>query len=77
MKAQAKAEAADQSHQEQRKAAAAAALRTAERVTKVEADRDTARKEASSAREDGAKLAGKLEAMQAQIADLMRVIAER
>ncbi|WP_426166243.1 DNA-binding protein [Polaromonas sp. DSP2-3-2b2] len=72
-----KAEAVQQSHQEQRKTAAGEALRNAERVTQAEADRDTARKDASSAREEKAKLAGKLEAMQAQIADLMRVIAER
>lgn len=77
VRVQAKVTAADETHQEQRKAAAAEALRTAERVTKAEAERDTARNDASSAREDGAKLAGKLEAMQAQIADLIRVISER
>ena len=53
------------------------ALQTAERVTQAEADRDAARKEASSAREEAAKLAGKLEAMQRQVDDLMSLIAER
>ena len=59
----ARAEAADQSHQEHRKQAAAEAHRVAERMTKAEADRDTARKEASSAREDAAKLRGQVEAL--------------
>jgi chromosome segregation ATPase len=73
----AKAEAADQAHQEQRKTAAQEAHRVAERMTKAEADRDTARKEASSAREDAAKLRGQVEAMQAQANDLMRALAAR
>ena len=49
----------------------------AERMTKVEADRDTARKEASSAREDAAKLRGQVEALQTQASDLMRALAAR
>ncbi|TVT55709.1 MAG: hypothetical protein FHK80_13920 [Azoarcus sp. PHD] len=73
----AKAEAADQAHQEQRKAAAQEAHRVAERMTKAEADRDTARKEASAAREDAANLRGQLEALQTQQAEVMRLLAER
>ena len=73
----ARAEAADQSHQDHRKQAAAEAHRVAERMTKAEADRDTARKEAGSAREDAAKLRGQVEALQAQASDLMRALAAR
>lgn len=73
----AKAEAADQSHQEQRKTAAQEALRVVERMTKAEADRDDARQLASTAREEAAKLSGTVEAMQTQVADLLRVIADR
>lgn len=65
----------DLAHQEQRKQAAAEAHRVAERMTKAEADRDTARKEASSAREDAAKLRGQVEALQTQASDLMRALA--
>ena len=43
----------------------------------AQAERDEARQQASAAREDAAKLAGKIEAMQAQIAELMHAIAER
>lgn len=68
-KVQAKAEAADEAHQEARKTAASEALRTTERMNRAEADRDSAREEAASAREEAAKLTGKLEAMQTQIAD--------
>lgn len=77
VKVQAKAEAADQSHQEQRKTAAAEAQRTAERVTKAETDRDDARKQASTAREEAAKTAGKLEAMQTQVTSLIDALAAR
>ena len=62
----AKAEAADQE-----------AHRVAERMTKAEADREEARKEASSAREDAARLSGQVEAMQTQASDLMRALAAR
>ena len=62
-KVQAKAEAQTEAH--------------AERMTKAEAERDTARQEAATARESGANLAGKLEAMQTQIAELLQVISER
>lgn len=39
-------------------------------MAKAQAEREEARQQASTAREDAAKLGGKLEAMQAQIADL-------
>jgi len=70
----AKAQAAEQTHQEHRKQAATEAHRVAERMTKVETERDTARKEASSAREEAAKLRGQVEALQTQAADLMRAL---
>ena len=47
----------------------------AERMTKAEADRDTARKEAAQAREDAAKLRGQAEALQAQAGELTRALA--
>lgn len=71
----AKAEAAVQMHQEQRKQAAAEASRVAERLTKAHAERDGARKEAATAREEAAQLRGQVEALQAQAADLMRALA--
>lgn len=73
----AKAEAAVQTHQEQRKQAAAEANRVAERLTKAQAERDSARKEAGKAREDTAQLRGQVEALQTQNADLTRALADR
>lgn len=73
----AKAEAAVQMHQEQRKRAVAEANRVAERLTKAHAERDSARKEAAKAREEAAQLRGQVEALQAQAADLMRALAPR
>lgn len=75
--AKAKAEAAEQSHQEQRKTADQEAKRVAERIDKAEADQVQARKETSTAREDAAKLRGQVEAMQTQVAELMRAISAR
>jgi len=75
--AKAKAEAADQSHQEQRKAAAAETHQVTARMAKLEADQDIARKEAAAAREEAAKLRGHVEAMQTQNADLMRALADK
>lgn len=60
------AKAADLAHQEQRKHAA-----------KAEADRDTARQQASAAREEAAKLAGKLDALQTQVTSLMEALIAR
>lgn len=71
----AKAEAAVQMHQEQRKQAASEANRVAERLTRAQAERDSARKEAGKAREDAAQLRGQVEALQSQVADLMRALA--
>lgn len=73
----AKAEAAEQSHQDARKVAAQEAHRVAERLTKVEADRDMARKETATAREDAAQLRGQLEALHTQITGLTRLLAQR
>ena len=74
VKVQAKADARDEAHIEQRKQAAAEIHRTAERMTKTEAERDTARKEAGEAREAAAKLAGKLEAVTSQNAELLAIL---
>lgn len=46
-------------------------------MTKVEAERDDARREASAAREDAAKLRGQVEAMQTQAAALMSTLGAR
>lgn len=73
----AKAQAADESHQEQRKQAAAEAHRIAERMTKTEGERDAARKEAAQAREDAAKLRGQVEAMQEQQNGILRALEAR
>jgi chromosome segregation ATPase len=78
-------EAAEQAHQEQRKtaereaqrAAEREAQRAAERIAKAEADQVQATKEASTAREDAAKLRGQLEATQAQAAELLRVVGQK
>lgn len=77
VKLQAKAEAAEQSHQEQRKSTALEALRTAERMTQAEAERDSTRREASAAREEAANLRGQIDAMQSQVANLMQALTER
>lgn len=53
------------------------AHRAAERMAQAEAGRDEARKEASSAREDAAKLRGQVEALQTQVADVMRALEVR
>lgn len=74
---QGKAEAVEQSHQEQRKNAAQEAHRAAEHMTKAQAERDSARKEASAAREEAAKLRGQVEALQTQAADQLRALAMR
>jgi colicin import membrane protein len=73
----AKAEVADQARQEQRKTAEREVQRAADRIAKAEADQVQATKEASTAREDAAKLRGQVEAMQTQIVDLMRMLSKR
>jgi len=67
---QAKAEAAKQEAQR-------AADHMRERTTQAEAGRDQASKEAGSAREEAAQLRGQVEAMQAQAADLVRILNNR
>lgn len=74
---QAKAEAAEQAHQEQRKTAAQEAHRVAERLTKAQADRDAAVKEAGLAREDAANLRGQLETLQTQHARVMQMLGDK
>ena len=74
---QAKADAQAEAHAEQRKQSAAEAHRTAERMTKAEADQKTARKDAATAREAAAKLAGQLEALTAQNAAFLSAIQTR
>ena len=70
----AKAEAADQAHQEHRKEAAKEAQRCAEKVVAAEKSRDALAKEAAAARESAARLSGQLEAVQAQNAALIETL---
>lgn len=70
-KVQAKAEAEQEAHQEQRKQAAAEAHRMAERLTAAQAERDQATKAAAQAREDAARLAGQLDTLKEQSAALL------
>ena len=58
----------------QRKTAAAEAHRAAERMTKAESERDTARQEAGAAREDAAKLRGQVETLQIHAAELLKAL---
>jgi chromosome segregation ATPase len=62
---------------EAQRAAEREAQRAAERIAKAEADQVQATKEASTAREDAAKLRGQLEATQAQAAELLRVVGQK
>ena len=71
----AKAEAADQAHQEQRRQAAADAQRQAEQLTAIQAERDQARLDASKVREDAARLAGQLQTHQEQTAAILARLA--
>jgi uncharacterized coiled-coil DUF342 family protein len=73
----ARAEAADQAYQEQRKTAAHEADRSAEHLTKAKSERDSARKEASAAREEAAELRGQVDALQTQAAEQLRALAMR
>jgi hypothetical protein len=56
------------------KAAAAEAHRAAELLTRAQSERDTARQQAGEAREAAAKLAGQLEAVQAQNVALLATL---
>ena len=71
----AKAEAADQAHQEQRRQAAADAQRQAEQLSAAVAERDQTRQEASKVREDAARLAGQLQTHQEQTAAILARLA--
>jgi colicin import membrane protein len=73
----AKADAIEQARQEQRKAAELDATRSGERLAKAEAGQERAHQEASAAREDAANLRGQVEAMKAQVAELMQVLAAK
>ncbi len=77
VKVQAKFEAADQSHQDHRKQAAAEAMHVTGRMNKAETERDEARKLAAVAREEAAKMAGMLESLQIQTASLTKALADR
>ena len=68
------ADAAEESHQEHRKEAAKEAQRCADKVLAAEKARDGLVKEAAAARENVARLAGQLEALQAQNAKLIEAI---
>lgn len=74
VKVQAKAEATEQTHAEQRKQAVTEAHRAAERMTKAQTERDDATKTAAEARECAAGLAGQVKAMQEQNAALLAAI---
>ena len=60
---------------DRRKAAELEAKRAGERLAKAEAGQEKAHQEAGAAREDAASLRGQVEAMKAQVAELMQVLA--
>tara|TARA_R110001583_G_scaffold195554_1_gene376088 strand:+ start:21667 stop:22581 length:915 start_codon:yes stop_codon:yes gene_type:complete len=70
----AKAESADQAHQEYRKEAAKEAQRCTEQVLAAAKEREELGKVTADARETAARLAGQLEAVQAQNAALMETL---
>lgn len=70
----AKAEAAQEAHQEQRKQAAQEAHRTAERMAAAQTERDQASKGERQAREEAATLRGQLDALKEQNAQLMQAV---
>ena len=70
----AKAEAAEQAHQEQRKEAAKEAQRCAEKLLAAQKSHDAIAKEAATARETAARLSGQLEAVQVQNAALLETL---
>ncbi|OAH97332.1 kfra protein [Methylomonas methanica] len=76
-KVQAKAEVAEETHKEERKRTASEIQRTAEKLIKIEGERDHAKMETGMAREETAKLAGQLDAMKTQIAQLMQAISSQ
>jgi len=66
-----KSESMKHAHQEQRKQVAAESLRLAERMTRIQDERDDAIRQAAEARERAAGLAGQLEATQTQLNALL------
>jgi chromosome segregation ATPase len=70
----AKADAIEQARQEQRKAAELEAKRAGERLAKAEAGQEKAHQEGRAAREEAANLRGQVEAMKAQVAELMLML---
>ncbi len=72
----AKAEAAEQMHQEQRKSAAQESHRVAERLKDAKTDRDSAKKAAAAAREEMAGLRGQVETLQTQVSELLKLIGK-
>ena len=70
----AKAEAAEHAHQEHRKEAAKEAQRCADKVVAAQGERDKALRQACETRESASRLAGQLEAVQAQNAALMEAL---
>ena len=67
----------EQARQEQRKAAELESTRSGDRLAKAEVDQEKAHQDASAAREDAANLRGQVEAMKAQVAELMQVLAAK
>lgn len=67
-KVSAKADAEREAHQEQRKQAAKEINHSAEKLTRIEAERDSARKGESAAREEAAALRGRVEALEKVLA---------
>jgi chromosome segregation ATPase len=67
----------EQAHQEQRKANAQEMHLVVERMNKAESERDSLRTEAAIAREEAAKLAGQVSALQSQTADQLRALSDR
>lgn len=70
----AKAVAVEQARQEQRQMVDQEAERVADRLAKAEAAQEQARQDVGVAREEAAKLSGQVEALQTQVAELMRVL---
>lgn len=70
----AKMDAAEHAHEEHRKEATREAQRWAEKVIAAQHERDLSTKEAATARENAARLAGQVDALQAQHSKLLGVL---
>ena len=73
----AKAHASEQARLEQRKVVDQEAKRAIAQLAKAETSLEKAHQEAGAAREDSANLRGQVEAMKAQVAELMQVLATK